>query len=107
MGETWKTRIEPNLLLSGPCALGVAVNEATGNDPVTKFDIGWICRRPNDGNIPNSHVPGDTLILALDKNDLGALRMSDIDRNIIVASTDMPGISKDPIESTGIRKEKT
>lgn len=100
MGETWKTRIEPNLLLSGPCALGVAVNEATGNDPVRKFDIGWNLQAAlTGGNIPKSHVPGDALILALDKNDLGALRMSDIDRSIIVASTDMPGISKDPIGS--------
>jgi len=103
-GETWKTRIEPNLLLSGPCALGVAVNEAIGNDPVTKFDIGFTLQ-PTPGT-ENPHLSGDTLILGLDKNDLGALRMSDIDRNIIVASTDLPGLSKDPIESPALGKRK-
>lgn len=32
----------------------------------------------------------------LKKNDLGALRLSDIERNIIVASTDLPSLSKSP-----------
>jgi hypothetical protein len=46
---------------------------------------------------------GDTLVLVLDKNDLGALRMSDVDRNIIVATTDMPGLNKDPIKPVSTR----
>ena len=37
------------------------------------------------------------MVLALDKNDLGALRMTDVERNTIVASTDMPGLTKTPL----------
>ena len=95
MGETWKTRIEPNLLLSGPCALGVAVNEAIGRDPVSNFDEGL--EAANTAGLQNNL--GDTLVLVLDKNDLGALRMSDVDRNFIVANTDMPGLNKEPIKT--------
>ena len=96
MGETWKTRIEPNLLLSGPCALGVTVNEAIGRDPVSNFDEGLAALAANTADLQNNL--GDTLVLVLDKNDLGALRMSDVDRHIIVATTDMPGLNKDPIK---------
>ena len=94
-GETWKTRIEPNLLLSGPCALGVAVNEALGRDPVSKFSVGL----QSADEVTSQNIPGHTLLLVLDKNDLGALRMSDIDRNVIVATTDMQGLAKDPIKT--------
>ena len=100
-GEIWKTRIEPNLLLSGPCALGVAVNEALGRDPVSKFHVGL---ELETGNVLSSQsIPGKTLILVLDKNDLGALRMSDVDRNVIVATTDMQGLSKDPVKTSPSR----
>ena len=94
-GEIWKTRIEPNLLLSGPCALGVAVNEALGKDPVSKFRVG-----SESATMSSQNIPGDSFILVLDKNDLGALRMTDVDRNVIVATTDMQGLSKDPIKTS-------
>mmetsp|Transcript_23555 Transcript_23555/g.67846 ORF Transcript_23555/g.67846 Transcript_23555/m.67846 type:complete len:605 (+) Transcript_23555:93-1907(+) len=100
MGETWKTRIEPNLLLSGPCALGVAVNEAIGRDPLSKFEEGLAAAANAVGS---QNIPGDTLVLVLDKSDLGALRMSDVDRNLIVATTDMPGLNKDPIKPVSTR----
>ena len=32
-----------------------------------------------------------------DKNDLGAFRFSDAERDVIIASTDLPGLSKAPI----------
>jgi hypothetical protein len=35
--ENWKIRAEPGLMLSGPCALGVAANRALGKDPLSKF----------------------------------------------------------------------
>lgn len=95
-GEIWKARIEPNLLLSGPCALGVAVNEALGKDPVSKFRVGL----ESATTVSSQNIPGDLLILVLDKNDLGALRMSDVDRNVIVATTDMQGLSKDPMSTS-------
>lgn len=103
-GDTWKVRIEPNLLLSGPCALGIAVNEAIGEDPVKSFDVGLAVQPSAKTYDPQVH--GDTVILALDKNDLGALRMSDIDRNIIVASTDLPGLLKEPIGTSALAMGK-
>ena len=40
--ENWKVRAEPGLMLSGPCALGVAANTALGNEPLSKFDVGLL-----------------------------------------------------------------
>jgi len=40
--ENWKLRTEPSLMLSGPCALGLAINNALGNQPLAKFDSGLI-----------------------------------------------------------------
>ena len=52
--ETWKIRAVQELLLSGPCALGIAMNEAIGRDLVARFDLGWI---------ESSDIPGDIMIL--------------------------------------------
>jgi hypothetical protein len=35
----------------------------------------------------------------VDKSDHGAFRFTDIDRNLLVASTDLPGISKTPLQT--------
>ena len=57
--EIWKTRFEPLLLLSGPCALGIAINQVLGKDSVSNIKPGWL----------QSEVPelkseiGDALIL--------------------------------------------
>lgn len=90
--ESWKIRAEPGLLLSGPCALGIAANEAFGRKPLQSFDPGWL-RSSRDSD----PIIGDALILMQDKQDIGAHRMTDLTRNIIVASTDMPNLSKSPL----------
>jgi hypothetical protein len=33
----------------------------------------------------------------VDKNDLGAFRFNDPERNVMIASTDLPGLSKAPL----------
>lgn len=33
----------------------------------------------------------------MDKNDLGAFRFNDPERNVMIASTDLPGLSKAPL----------
>ena len=65
--EAWKIRAEPLLLSSGPCALGVAVNEALGRNMLSKFEIGWISL---DGlqfgdNGPRDY--GDALIMVVSR----------------------------------------
>jgi hypothetical protein len=56
--ETWKIRAIPELLLSGPCALGIATNEVLGRNPVARFDVGWL----KESNVKD-HDIGDILIL--------------------------------------------
>ena len=56
--EIWKVRALDLLLLTGPCSLGVAVNEALGrNTSVAKFETGWL---RTDGMKGDN---GDVLIL--------------------------------------------
>lgn len=97
--ETWKVRAVQELLLSGPCALGISVNEALGRDSLTRFDVGWI-----DGTVTsqpsNPKYFGDMMILMQDKQDMGAMRFTDVERSIILASTDMESMSKDRIVSS-------
>eukprot|EP00804_Cyclotella_cryptica_P010542 CCRYP_016320-RA/>CCRYP_016320-RA protein AED:0.34 eAED:0.34 QI:105/1/1/1/1/1/2/310/906 len=66
--ENWKIRAEPSLMLSGPCALGLAVNNALGNEPLAKFGTGLITRsgfnQRNDEAV-NKDLIGDVLILVV------------------------------------------
>lgn len=56
--QVWKVRQGRLLLLSGPCALGVAANRARGNsDPVARIESGWLPSEQNATNI------GDSLVL--------------------------------------------
>ena len=103
--EFWKVRALPELMLSGPCALGVSVNEALANSPVTSVDVGWM---KNTSKVYDPSELGDVLILMQDKNDMGAMRFTDVERNVLVASTDMPGLSKKPLSPKGFfRKSET
>jgi len=101
--EIWKTRFEPLLLLSGPCALGIAVNQVLRKDSVSNINPGWL-----QSSVPqlNEEI-GNALILLQDKSDLGAMRLSDPIRNMIVATTDMPGLSKAPILTSQLLQSKT
>ncbi|KAL7515526.1 hypothetical protein ACHAXN_013469 [Cyclotella atomus] len=99
--ENWKLRAEPSLMLSGPCALGLAVNNALGNEPLASFNAGLIKRdgfnQRNFNTSSNKDQLGDVMILIADKQDLGAFRFSDPERNIVVATTDMNSLSKSPM----------
>jgi len=102
--ENWKIRAEPLLLLTGPCALGVAINAALGREPLAKLEPGVLKRSAFGGTNSDETTGyyddiGDVLFLLGDKDDLGAFRFSDPDRNLIVASTDVPGLSGKPMSS--------
>ncbi|KAL7500322.1 hypothetical protein ACHAWT_010488 [Skeletonema menzelii] len=100
--ENWKIRAEPGLILSGPCALGPAVNNALGKETLSKFVPGLMrlsSTTSANGKVQreSDDVIGDVMILVADKTDLGSFRFSDPERNILFASTDMPGLSKTPL----------
>ena len=112
--EIWKLRSIPVLLLTGPCALGISVNTALGHsNKVQGFELGWL---PHNRSItttkswsssPSSGVAygdyGDGLILLTDRYDLGQLRFSDVDRVLLVASTDADKMITSPLKTTSQR----
>ena len=68
--ENWKLRAEPSLMLSGPCALGLAVNNAMGNEPLSRFNAGLIKRngfkqRHTKLDIISNDLIGDVMILVV------------------------------------------
>lgn len=83
----WKIRAQPLLFLTGPCGLGLAMNQALGRPSLSTLPIGYVAGRDEQSDF------GDTIVLVGDKYDLGQFRISDIDRNMIFASTDLPGVS--------------
>jgi len=106
--ENWKVRAEPLLLLSGPCALGLAANGALGNEPLARFEVGLLKREGfNAKNVEgvDGDAVGDVLLLLADKDDLGAFRFSDPERNILVASTELAGLSKSRMMYEGDRQK--
>lgn len=91
--EVWKVRSQPLLLLSGPCALGVAVNEAMERPSLASFDYGWLDLEQLNEADGVDH--GDAMIMVGDKYDMGAFRMSDTERHFPVAATDLDGVDKE------------
>jgi len=96
------------LFTCGPCILGASINNLLGRHMQTEFDIGdvdiWQMERLSqemDGLEINSDdprllIPGRTVILKQDKNDMGAHRFTDAERHLIVAATDMPDYDDRP-----------
>lgn len=94
--EAWKARLCPILTLTGPCALGAATNIALGSSGLlARFDLGWLPFNTRGSEFPLQY--GEGLILKTDKSDMEAHRISDVDRNIMVASTDMIDMNKSPL----------
>jgi Glycosyltransferase sugar-binding region containing DXD motif len=105
----WKLRTLPILILTGPCALGMSMNAALGNsDVLAGFELGLL----NTNNLslasryPVDYFWGDVMTLLTDRYDIGELRFTDIDRNLLVASTNHDRFAKAPIEYTTARSSK-
>jgi hypothetical protein len=97
-GDVWKIRALTILSLSGPCLLGGAVNKALGRGNfLSKYDPGWLIPEVINATESGSDDIGDALLLIASRADMGALRFSDVDRNLMIASTGMTELSKDPI----------
>ena len=101
--EVWKLRTIPILLLTGPCAMGMSVNAALGRSHLLQgHALGWLdTRNVSKLHHPQDHFWGDALTLLADRYDLGELRFTDIDRNLVVGSTD-----QDLVAKTAIIREK-
>lgn len=68
--ENWKVRAEPGLILSGPCALGLATNYALGKDSLSKFIPGLmrlssIDFPPGKLHRESDDIIGDVMILVV------------------------------------------
>jgi hypothetical protein len=68
--ENWKIRAEAGLILSGPCALGFAVNNALGKETLSKFVPGLmrsspITSAPGSVHHESDDVTGDVMILVV------------------------------------------
>lgn len=96
------------LFTCGPCILGAGINNLLGRHMQTEFDIGdvqiWQGDNSNEvedaisvnNNDPRLLIPGRTVILEQNKNDMGAHRFTWTDRHLIIAATDMPDYDDRP-----------
>lgn len=76
------------LFTAGPCIMGGSVNMALGRHGQTSFVPGEI----DLSQVPNSKkIPGKAIILKQNKEDMGSHRFTNVENNLVVASTDMPG----------------
>jgi hypothetical protein len=93
--ELWKVRRARVLLLSGPCNLGAALNRVLGKkNLLAGIELGW---QPLDTCLDVPKAFTEVLIVKADKSDMEAHRFSDVERSIMLASTDMIDLTKSPL----------
>ena len=98
------------LFTTGPCILGTAMNLVLQQHPQTGFKTGeidiWAANSVSpetelgrssasppprvDHNDPRLAIPGRSIILRQNKEDMGAHRFTLEERNLVICSTDMP-----------------
>mmetsp|Transcript_77505 Transcript_77505/g.116500 ORF Transcript_77505/g.116500 Transcript_77505/m.116500 type:complete len:750 (-) Transcript_77505:356-2605(-) len=93
------------LFTAGPCILGAMVNKVLGRHGQTPFAAGemdiWEASKAaavekgtefviGVDDKPSSRIPGRTIILHQNKWDMGAHRFTLLDKNVVVAATDLP-----------------
>uniref|UniRef100_A0A7S4AJP2 Alpha 1,4-glycosyltransferase domain-containing protein n=1 Tax=Pseudo-nitzschia australis TaxID=44445 RepID=A0A7S4AJP2_9STRA len=94
------------LFTAGPCILGAMVNKVLGRHGQTSFEAGEIDmweRSKQDAlqkgtefvigvdDKPSKKIPGRTIILHQNKWDMGSHRFTFLEKNLVVAATDLPG----------------
>lgn len=76
------------LFTAGPCLLGSSVNRVLGRNPQSSFQPGEIpFNSYND--LPSDDLMGRTIIMQQDKWDMGAHRFTFVEKNLVVAATDL------------------
>jgi hypothetical protein len=89
------------LFTAGPCILGAMINKVLGRHGQTPFEAGeidiWEASKSKNqdfvidfDDIPSLRIPGRTIILHQDKWDMGAHRFTFLEKNLVVAATDLP-----------------
>lgn len=85
------------LFVAGPCLLGSTINTVLGRHPQTQFEAGELIADSANATLSatrsptaNGKIPGRTIILNQNKNDMGAHRFTFLEQNLIVLSTDFP-----------------
>ena len=89
------------LFTSGPCILGSAVNFVLRRHLQTPYTPGDLSHFAEDSsanvnpvvsqsNDVRSQIPGRSVILSQNKKDMGAHRFTWLEKNLVVAATDMP-----------------
>jgi len=84
------------LFVTGPCILGGALNIILGKHIQSHIEAGemnnWNGTDPTDTSPQDLRhsIPGRTIILGQNKTDMGSHRFTWIEKNMIVATTDMP-----------------
>jgi hypothetical protein len=78
------------LFVTGPCMLGWAVNQVLGEDSRSGFVPGELSRSVNHHVLDDRGIPGRSILLHQNKEDMGAHRFTDVTTNLIIASTDLP-----------------
>jgi len=93
------------LFTAGPCILGAMVNKVLGRHGQTQFEPGEIDlweQRKQDAlrkgtefvigvdDKPSKKIPGRTIILHQNKWDMGSHRFTFVEKNLVVAATDLP-----------------
>jgi mannosyltransferase OCH1-like enzyme len=80
------------LFTAGPCILGMTINAVLGRNVQETFTAGELVSAidPNQRKPNSSHLPGRSVILLQNKQDMGAHRFTLLENNLLVAATDMP-----------------
>jgi len=93
------------LFTAGPCILGAMVNKVLGRHGQTTFEAGEIdlWERNKQSALekgtefvigvddkPSKKIPGRAVILQQNKNDMGSHRFTFVEKNLVVAATDLP-----------------
>jgi hypothetical protein len=96
--DIWKLRSFPILVITGPCALGISINGALGRkNLVDGIGLGWLPRMNGLDAGSDDRDWGDSLILLADRYYLGELRFTDLERNLLVASSNQDMFAKNPV----------
>jgi hypothetical protein len=100
------------LYLTGPCILGGAINDVLGRHMQTHITPGeidiWDLTVLKSMGDEIHFIPGRTIILSQNKSDMGAHRFTYLEKNLLVAATDMPEYDdrKDIKHYSDSKKEK-